>query len=450
MPRVAATVDVSPDRLLPFLTAWDPSDLPGGSIDPLGFDRGYGCLADKLLPGLTNVAHQPRYFGLICAGASSGPDTPSPSRIVIQARQDAILRLERYWALANVLAAKAGGPSASGVRGVTYAEAQQRSLEQKGQRSTGSHFTLLSRQLQYGVVGIYGNVAHGLSLLDRKTLGLTTDFGETLGRAFLEETHAPRSLLAAITDADREVGLDVLGAWGKQAHLTGEPGPEEARILGQALQLDGVRGRSATALQRNPPQEGETELDRLERIAGKLGKSDQDLAEAIEAILAYEKCFGWALLLFERILWCSSTVGAVALTELAADEVIQRCAKHTPGAVARFENAVEGAATPEFKRELERLRDVRAFLVELSKAASTPGGFVDEVLRRHADVQHGKFDHGRRKLPWVEVTNGNAVLTLARAKQVGHEPRRPDDLVPHEYRTASADALNRAAGGARS
>ena len=446
MPGATATVDVS---LLPFLTAWDPSDLPGGSIDPLGFDRGYGCLADKLLPGLTNVAHQPRYFGLICAGASCESATTSPSRIDVQARQDAILRLERYWTLANVLAARDDGPSASGIRGVTYAEAQRKTLEQKKQRSTGSHFTLLSRQVQYGVVGIYGHVAHGLHLLDRKTLGLTTGFGETLGRAFLEETQAPKSLRAAITDADREVGLDALRLWGEKAHLTRRPGVEEARILGAALQLDTVRGRTATALWQHPPQSGESELRRLRRIAGKLGRDDQDLVEAIEAILAYETCFGLAILLFERILWCSSAVGAVSLAELAADEVIQRCARDIPGEVARFEGAVDGATTSEFKRELERLRDVRTFLVELSQAASTLGGAVEQVIRRHTDVQRGKFDHGRRKLPWIEVTNGNAVLTLARAKQVSHEPRQPDDLPPHEYRTAAADALNRAARGAR-
>lgn len=44
-----------------FLTAYDPSDLPGGSLDPLGFERGYLFLADKILPGLTNVANRPRY-----------------------------------------------------------------------------------------------------------------------------------------------------------------------------------------------------------------------------------------------------------------------------------------------------------------------------------------------------------------------------------------------------
>ena len=137
------------------------------------------------------------------------------------------------------------------------------------------------------------------------------------------------------------------------------------------------------------------------------------------------------------------------MTELGADEVIQACAKSTSSAVVRFEKAVEHAETPEFKLELERLKDVRAFLVEVSRSGSTPNGLVDQVLRRHADVQHGKFDRGRRKLPWVEAANGNAVLTLARATQVAGEPCCPEDLQPHEYRTASADALNRAAEGAR-
>jgi hypothetical protein len=45
----------------PFLSAYDPSDLPGNSIDPLGFDRGYSTLAEQILPGLTNAAGKPRW-----------------------------------------------------------------------------------------------------------------------------------------------------------------------------------------------------------------------------------------------------------------------------------------------------------------------------------------------------------------------------------------------------
>src|SRR6266700_1909286 len=104
-----------------FLTAYDPSDLPGTSVDPLGFERGYLFLADKILPGLTNVASRPRYFALICTGVHLGGDpTDATPRELIHRRQETILRLERFWALANVLARPNGS---GGVRGVTYAKA---------------------------------------------------------------------------------------------------------------------------------------------------------------------------------------------------------------------------------------------------------------------------------------------------------------------------------------
>src|SRR5947209_7834985 len=37
-----------------FLTAYDPTDLPGTSIDPLGFEADYLLLADEILPGVAN------------------------------------------------------------------------------------------------------------------------------------------------------------------------------------------------------------------------------------------------------------------------------------------------------------------------------------------------------------------------------------------------------------
>lgn len=437
------------EEFLPFLTAWDPSDLPGGSVDPLGFDRGYNALSDKILPGLTNVAALPRYFGVLCAGALLGPDTTMPSRAEILTRQDCVVRLERLWALSQVLAAVPGGPSASGVRGVTYAEAHRDHLDREGRRSSSAEFKLLSRQVQYGVLGIYGNVAHGLRLIDRRTLGLSGDYGEALGRSFLEETGAPSRLKSAVQDPSTEVGLDSLRAWGGRAHLAGPFGPGEARVLGQALRLDRVRARMAEALQKRPARSGESELERLERIAANLGKADEDLSEAIEAIVAFEACYAWALLAFERVLWRCNRSGSVSVTALSADDVIRRCARSAPAAVARLEGAVEGARTEGFRKDLGRLDDIRAFLGGLSGGAANPTSLVEGVLGRHADVQHGKLDRGRRKLSWVELVDGSAVLTLARSPQVGREPRRTEDIAPHAYRTTSADALIQAEQGAK-
>lgn len=38
-----------------FWTAFDPLDVASGSIDSVGFLRGYLALVDRLLPGLTTV-----------------------------------------------------------------------------------------------------------------------------------------------------------------------------------------------------------------------------------------------------------------------------------------------------------------------------------------------------------------------------------------------------------
>lgn len=141
-----------------FLTAYDPSDLLGGSLDLLGFERGYLLLADKILPGLTNVADRPRYFSVLCAGVSiAGADISDPPRLQYQRRLDCIQRFERFWALANVLArqeASDGELPVSGIQGVSYAAGKAESLLRTDARRVGADFKMLSRQVPYGVVGI--------------------------------------------------------------------------------------------------------------------------------------------------------------------------------------------------------------------------------------------------------------------------------------------------------
>jgi hypothetical protein len=424
---------------VPFLTAFDPTDLPGGSVDPLGFDRGYNFLGDKLLPGLTNVGSQPRYFGLLCAGSRLAAQAGSP-RADAEARERCVLRLERLWALANVLASDGENRSAAGVRGVTYAEAQREALSRSGRTKTTAGFALLARQVQYGVLGIYGNVAHGMRLLDRRSLALTPDFGEAIGEAFLDETGSPQSVRRAALDDDAEVGVEALRSWGDRAHIASRPGIREAGVLRQAIHGNAVRSRMLRALAATSAEENETELKRLQRIARELSDDDTDLREAMAVIAAFESCYQHAVLVLERALWSCGASGSYALVDLAADEVMQACSEGFRAAASRISNAIEKAATPEFRRDLERLDDVRHFV---SRAAdtNTAGAFVEEVLLHHGDVQRGKFDRGRRKLPWVEIREGRAVLTLARAGQIEGEPRDSSDVTAHAYRTGSAEAL---------
>ncbi len=427
------------DAFIPFLTAYDPSDLPGTSVDPLGFDRGYNFLGDQILPGLTNVARQPRYFGLLCAGVSLAPAPSGRSAVDRDAREECILRLERLWALANVLAAEGEPPL--GVRGVRYAQAERNALARDGRRSTGSRFRLLGRQVQYGVLGIYGNVAAGMRLVDRASLTLSADYGEALGAAFLDETGTPYTVREAARDPDREVGIDALRSWGTRAGIAVPASEGEARLLLQALELDETRRRMARALGRWRAKNGESELARLARIRERLTAADVDLAQAIAAIVAYEACYRWALLGFERVLWLCEAAGAVELRDLAADDVLASVGSGLVGAALELESCISAATAPGFQTGLVRMQDVRAFLAAASRSGGSAGEIALAVLSRHADVQHGKFDRGRRKSPWLEVQGTCVSLTLARASEVRGEPRSPDDVRPHEYRTASADAL---------
>lgn len=172
----------------PFLSAYDPSDLPGGSLDPLGFERGYLFLVERMLPGLTNAASRPRYFSVLCAAISisdaKGTDgTDETPRSTFQRRQAAIMRMERFWALACVLASGDDeDDEPHGIRGIRDAQRIADKLVDKGESETDAEFRLLARQSQYGLLGIYANVAERLFFIERESLLLSRSLGEPLER----------------------------------------------------------------------------------------------------------------------------------------------------------------------------------------------------------------------------------------------------------------------------
>jgi hypothetical protein len=433
-----------------FLTAYDPSDLPGTSIDPLGFERGYLFLADKILPGLTNVASHPRYFGLICAGVYlSGAAAELPERELRRKRQETILRLERFWALANVLARPS---DSNAVRGVTYAQARVEELVRASATRTTNNYLLLSRQAQYGAIGIYANVADGMRFLNRTDLTLTPAIGELAGQAFVRETELPSSVRKAIVD-DGDVSLATLKSWGERAHVDREANEAEAKCLLEALNCNSIRSRMAELLRRNPWRNGEdTELGRLARILPKLNGKPQnrDIREAIECILAFERCYGSASLAFERLLWLCRhhTAASVNFDELKCDHVLATAMKSLPASTLAFLDAVKNGTAPEFRAAIERLSDVGKFL-EAASTANNTEAFVRTLIARHADVQHGKFDKGRRKMPWLETKANRIYLTMTRVGGLNWEATLPEHIMPHPYRLGAADALILASGKAR-
>lgn len=431
-----------------FLTAYDPSDLPGGSLDPLGFERGYLFLADKILPGLTNVAEKPRYFSVLCAGACLAQiDIADPPRVQYQKRLDHILRFERFWSLANVLASQ--NPSdrdlpVSGIRGVTYAADKAESLLRAGARRTDANFQLLSRQVPYGVVGIYGAVADGMRFIDRKTLTLTPDLGEQLGEGFLQQTGTPRVLIKAVQN-DRDIAVGQLAEWGARSHIAGETVEIEHKCLTEALHRNPVRSRMAEVLSLHPFQDKDSELRRLARLLPNIlvDGENRDLHEAVTAILAYEDSYRLAMLGFERLLWLCRTLPSAAIetSDIESDLVLKRVCTELPAAAQRLSSALDSAITEQFRRDIHRLEDTRRFLERASAACGTTSSLSRELMERHSDVQRGKFDKGRRKVPWLEVTAGRISLTMTRVGGLDREATNPSNIAPHPYRLSSADAL---------
>jgi hypothetical protein len=426
-----------------FLTTYDPSDLPGFSVDPLGFEVSYLFLADKILPGLTNVASRPRYFALICAGVHLCADIPAETpREMIRRRQETILRLERFWALANVLARPDGS---GGVRGVTYAKSWADVLRRQGETRASAKYQLLSRQSQYGAVGMYGNVADGMQFLNREDFTLTPALGEVTAEAFRDETELPSSLRRAVLE-DTDVSIATLTAWGERAHVDAKVKKAEAKCLAEALHSNTVRSCMAGLLKLHPwKDDNETELGRIARLAGILKKTGQhpDLREALACIVEFESCYQLVILALERLLWlCRHHAAAmVTLPELNGDAVLLTVTKRLPIRVRRLRDALDNGTEPAFRQDLHRLSDVRRFLEKVSAAAGDIENFIGEVVTRHTEVQRGKFDRGRRKMPWLERNGSRINLTMTRAGGMHREVTLPAQILPHAYRFRAADAL---------
>jgi hypothetical protein len=177
-----------------------------------------------------------------------------------------------------------------------------------------------------------------------------------------------------------------------------------------------------------------------------LKKQDQsrDLREAIDCILQFEACYQLAMLAFERLLWlCRHHAAAsIKFSELDGDTVLQSVREHLPALVSRFIDTLDNGADTAFRLNLDRLADIRKFLVEAGAATGDIHAFVSTFIARHSDVQHGKFDRGRRKMPWIERIDTRINLTMTRAGGLNWEATLPEHIAPHPYRLNAADALN--------
>jgi len=229
---------VSNEGFQVFWSAFDPLDVESGSIDPMGFLRGYLALADRLLPGLTTVTGVPRYASMICAGAAVAaaqvPATDDLRGAKLRQKRLVLLKAyERAWALACGLAArdpKIGSVALEGVRGVSYVKRRLDALTPTTKNIRSSSFNLLSNQVRYGGIGIYSGFLESCHLLTSSDLSLRPS-GERLGGAF---PAPPPEIADQVCDEDAPLPCAALAAWGAEAH-PGALKRSEGRWLAEAL-----------------------------------------------------------------------------------------------------------------------------------------------------------------------------------------------------------------------
>jgi len=255
----------------------------------------------------------------------------------------------------------------------------------------------------------------------------------------------PRSIAKAVEE-DGPVKVDTLSSRGERCHIGGIILESEANCFRDALNLDPLRSRMALLLAGFPVLNRETEFNRLSRIVVTIrdDKINKDLEEAINATLPYERSYQPALLAFERILrLCrQDQAGSVSKETLNGDQVLETLQSQLPRAVARFLAALETGESEGFRKDLHRLDDVKVFLEEARALCKNGETFVECIMACHADIQRGKFDKGRCKIPWLEyVSRGRIALTSTREGGPGNEAAKSSDIIPHPYRLNSADAL---------
>lgn len=457
-----------------FLTAYDPAEMPGGSVDPLGFTAGYLALADAILPGMTAAAAQATYFPMLCAGLFIAEEHVGSRGLSAAAarkgRIDVALRFERLWALACALQ---GGDASNtqlaaddeddenaaeskvvGVRGIRYVQREVERLTRGNSRETGTEFALLAHQYRYGAFGIYGGVAEALRLLDKSTFKLTPGFGEAIGGSFLELTSdraERRELTRGSLDPAATVRVSALRSWGAKAYA-GVPLAGDARkLLFEAFVHDPARERMLGLLERVASEGLDEWSDRalLERCAEHMARSGEPrLLSALQTAVAYDGFLRAFTLVFERVLWlCRTTNDAAATTSVFADSMIQDTCRALPRSAAELLAAADGLFSLADRALLTRGRGILEVAQQLAPAGEDVPAIVRSVLRRHSKIQTAKVERGRPKQAWVQERGSELVLTNSGVGEHLSEPTDPNTLRAPDWRFSAALSFLQAVGG---
>jgi len=455
-----------------FWTTYDPLDLASGSLDPLGFARGYLALADRFLPSFTTVTTIPRYVSMLCAALRVVQThyRHEPGIASSKGRQERLRLLksfERAWALACGLASSdpsIGQEATRGLRGIRYVNRRLETLSGREKYVQTGSYNLLSNQVRYGGLGIYSAFLEECHLASMQTFTLRP-LGEALAEAFPSPDQG-----MSVHEEDARLSLEALREWGNRAHI-GAFTTQEGATLAEALRggeeadyPDHVRWAALRMLMKVNPQPGHNEGELLRSLAIELRSGTFDklgvpsmcltqIAATLHILEPFEQFYQGVIFLFERIRGAASDEIEASLADLACTEPLEEAAGAIRKSAADLRRNLQAAreVNPMTANEVEvvlRESGILALAEDVLRQPNDASELMRLVLRRHGQVQSGKFDKGLRKAAWTRLSGGDKVQLTAQRHQLAasQRPAGWKDVGRHPYRTGSAIAFIQACG----
>jgi hypothetical protein len=441
-----------------FWTAYDPLDMAGESIDPLGFMAGYISLADRILPGFTTITHVPRYLSMLCRALQMALETVGEVQNVTTRRRLVIEKIklfERAWALSCGLVESGtaiGRRATEDLRGI---RAVRHWLDlHKGKHKITASFSLLSNQVRYGGIGAYSAMLEALHFADMHSLSLRP-MGERLAEAF----ESPATFDLDVTREDGRFEKVALLEWGRLTHA-GDLSSGEARILREALQggeeaeFDDETRWSMLRLIKSVDPEGETDEKRLfedsrHGISG-FNKTENTVTRdrietALRVIEPYENLYQAALFIFNSVRMLAADQSSVELRVVLKSPGLYQAYRAVSLNSGRFLDKYNNSSADRSSLGAACQSLQKLGLVELAKtfrAAKGEEALLKELIARHHRVQEGKFDGATPKGPWIRNAPGIASRLVLTAQKFALAPwklpKRWQSIEQHPYRTWAA------------
>jgi hypothetical protein len=463
-----ATASLIEQPLHVFWTTYDPLDLASGSLDPLGFARGYLALADRFLPSFTTVTTVPRYVSMLCAALRSVQthlrlESGHASSKVRQERLKLVKSFERAWALACGLAAQdpaVGAEAVTGLRGIRYVNRQLDTLSGREKYIRTGSFNLLSNQVRYGGIGIYSTFLEECHLASMQSFAL-----RPLGEALAEGFPSPPAGMA-VHNEDARLSLDALREWGGIAHIgafTSQEGATLAEALSggeEADHPDNVRWAALQMLTKLNPQSDYDEGELLRRLAIELRRGAFDklavpaicltqIGATLRMLVPFEQFYRSVLFLFERLRAAASDENEASLADVASAEPIKEAGEAARKSAADLLTSLQAAreVNPATVGEVEvvfKESGILALANEVLRRETDAVELLRLIHRRHAQVQSGKFDRGMPKAAWIRMVGSADRVRLTAQRHQLAAAQRPEgwkDVGRHPYRTSSAFAF---------